>query len=90
MYAPQRTELKLLLILVFCFELRIKRKLKKRVVCMCFSNFKYINMFHQFEFVKLASSALTRLLHCYEASRHTIIIIIVITTTTTTPTRELA
>ena len=42
MYVPQCTELKLLLILVLCFELRIKRELKKRVACMRFLNFKYI------------------------------------------------
>ena len=68
MYAPQCTELNL----VFCFELRIKRKLEKRVVSMCFPNFNYIKIFHQFEFVKLASSALTRPLHSCETSRDTI------------------
>jgi hypothetical protein len=68
MYAPQCTELNL----VFCFELRIKRKLQKRVVSMCFPNFNYVKIFHQLKFVKLASSALTRPLHSCETSRHTI------------------
>jgi hypothetical protein len=66
MYAPQFTKLNL----IFCFELRIKRKLKKY--------FSYIKMFNQFEFVKLASSVLTRPLLSCETSRHTIIIIIII------------
>jgi hypothetical protein len=74
MYAPQGTELHL----VFCFELRIKMKLKKRVVSVCFPDFNYIKMFNQFEFLKLAISALTRPLHSCETSRHTIIIIIII------------